>query len=101
VNSPPPKPEVILTNFFAEPTVLLVPITSRVIEAFKINFFFQILAILCENSDFTKIHYFAPLQSHESLQSQESEVLSIIRHRGTSKINVQLQHVLPTPVMQS
>jgi hypothetical protein len=26
VNSPPPKPEVILTNFFAEPTVLLVPI---------------------------------------------------------------------------
>jgi hypothetical protein len=31
VNSPPPKPEVILTNFFAEPTVLLVPITSRVI----------------------------------------------------------------------
>jgi hypothetical protein len=25
------KPEVILTNFFAEPTVLLVPITSRVI----------------------------------------------------------------------
>jgi hypothetical protein len=30
VNSPPPKPEVIRTNFFAEPTVLLVPITSRV-----------------------------------------------------------------------
>jgi hypothetical protein len=30
VNSLPPKPEVILTNFFAEPTVLLVPITSRV-----------------------------------------------------------------------
>jgi hypothetical protein len=29
VNSPPPKPEVIFTNFFAEPTVLLVPITSR------------------------------------------------------------------------
>ena len=28
-NSPPPKPEVILTNFFAEPTVLLMPITSR------------------------------------------------------------------------
>jgi hypothetical protein len=23
VNSPPPKPEVILTNFFAEPTVLI------------------------------------------------------------------------------
>jgi hypothetical protein len=30
VNSPQPKPEAILTNFFAEPTVLLVPITSRV-----------------------------------------------------------------------
>ena len=29
MNSPPPKPEGILTNFFAEPTVLLVPITSR------------------------------------------------------------------------
>jgi hypothetical protein len=29
VNSPPPKLEVTLTNFFAEPTVLLVPITSR------------------------------------------------------------------------
>jgi hypothetical protein len=29
VNSPPPKAEVILTNFFAEPTVLLVPITNR------------------------------------------------------------------------
>jgi hypothetical protein len=29
VNSSPPKSEVILTNFFAEPTVLLVPITSR------------------------------------------------------------------------
>jgi hypothetical protein len=32
VNTPPPKPEVILTNFFAEPTVLLVPITSRVAD---------------------------------------------------------------------
>jgi hypothetical protein len=29
VNSSPPKPEVILTKFFAEPTVLLVPIISR------------------------------------------------------------------------
>jgi hypothetical protein len=29
VNSSPPKPEVILTNFFAEPTVLLLPIPSR------------------------------------------------------------------------
>jgi hypothetical protein len=34
VNSPPPKPEAILTNFFAEPTVLLVPITSRVFRIF-------------------------------------------------------------------
>jgi hypothetical protein len=31
LHSPPPKPEVILKNFFAEPTVLLVPITSRAI----------------------------------------------------------------------
>jgi hypothetical protein len=37
VNSPPPKPEVILTNFFAEPTVLLVPITSRDYVAKKIK----------------------------------------------------------------
>jgi hypothetical protein len=37
VNSPPPKPEVILTNFFAEPTVLLVPITSRAIGTFDIS----------------------------------------------------------------
>jgi hypothetical protein len=29
VKSPAPTPEVILTNYFAEPTVLLVPITSR------------------------------------------------------------------------
>jgi hypothetical protein len=46
VNSPPPKPEVILTNFFAEPTVLLVPITNRdfvdyapVITNFELNGF--------------------------------------------------------------
>jgi hypothetical protein len=38
VNSPPPKPEVILTNFFAKPTVLLVPITSRVCSVYAINF---------------------------------------------------------------
>jgi hypothetical protein len=38
VNSPPPKPEVILTNFFAEPTVLLVAITSRVNVKYKQNF---------------------------------------------------------------
>jgi uncharacterized protein YcgL (UPF0745 family) len=37
VNSPPPKPEVILTNFFAEPTVLLVPITSRALANDEIN----------------------------------------------------------------
>jgi hypothetical protein len=37
VNSPPPKPEVILTNFFAEPTVLLVPITSRGIADFDVR----------------------------------------------------------------
>jgi hypothetical protein len=36
MNSPPPKPEVILTNFFAEPTVLLVPITSRELGFFLI-----------------------------------------------------------------
>ena len=35
MNSPPPKPEVITTNFFAEPTVLLVPITSRDIDTNK------------------------------------------------------------------
>jgi hypothetical protein len=29
--------EVILTNFFAEPTVLLVPITSRVIDVKKVT----------------------------------------------------------------
>jgi hypothetical protein len=37
VNSPPPKPEVILTNFFAEPTVLLVPITNRARWSTKLN----------------------------------------------------------------
>jgi hypothetical protein len=39
VNSPPPKPEIILTNFFAEPTVLLVPITSRGINSFYLVFY--------------------------------------------------------------
>jgi hypothetical protein len=38
MNSPPPKPEVILTNFFAEPTVLLVPITSREITILRFRF---------------------------------------------------------------
>jgi hypothetical protein len=43
VNSPPPKPEVILTNFFAEPTVLLVPIiTSRDIQIYSYG-------LLCEH----------------------------------------------------
>jgi hypothetical protein len=42
VNSPPPKPEIILTNFFAEPTVLLVPITSRVEREFFIRILFQV-----------------------------------------------------------
>jgi hypothetical protein len=42
VNSPPPKPEVILTNFFAEPTVLLVPINSRVNTFCKNNIFFYL-----------------------------------------------------------
>jgi hypothetical protein len=37
MNSPPPKPEVFLTNFFAEPTVLLVPITSRDFAVAKIE----------------------------------------------------------------
>ena len=39
MNSPPPKPEVILTNFFAEPTVLLVPITSRVYKLLNYSCF--------------------------------------------------------------
>jgi hypothetical protein len=38
VNSLPPKPEVILTNFFAEPTVLLVPITSRVYVSLRCSY---------------------------------------------------------------
>jgi hypothetical protein len=42
VNSPPPKPEVILTNFFAEPTVLLVPITSRDKAAVLSNDIFKV-----------------------------------------------------------
>jgi hypothetical protein len=42
VNSPPPKPVVILTNFFAEPTVLLVPITSREKRILKENETIQI-----------------------------------------------------------
>jgi hypothetical protein len=50
VNSPPPQPEVILTNFFAEPTVLLVPITSREFTGF--GFVYQCRSVL-ENIKFT------------------------------------------------
>jgi hypothetical protein len=49
LNSPPPKPEVILTIFFAEPTVLLVPITSR---AVTICPFTQINTIAYNNFSF-------------------------------------------------
>jgi hypothetical protein len=47
VNSPPPKPEVILTNFFAEPTVLLVPITSRGSSILK-RFESKNIILICE-----------------------------------------------------
>ena len=48
VNSPPPKPEVILTNFFVEPTVLLVPITSRAhVTVYNLPNY-QILSLLSE-----------------------------------------------------
>jgi hypothetical protein len=46
MNSPPPKPEVILTNFFAEPTVLLVPITSRVGAISKIQRFEHFIKLI-------------------------------------------------------
>jgi hypothetical protein len=46
VNSPPPKPEVILTNFIAEPTVLLVPITSRVSGVLHKKIYFYKIAIV-------------------------------------------------------
>jgi hypothetical protein len=49
VNSPPSKPEVILTNFFAEPTVLLVPITSR--EEHKVKLFFSNRDANCSTHD--------------------------------------------------
>jgi len=42
VNSPPPKLEVILTNFFAEPTVLLVSITSRAIGSMFFKYMLKI-----------------------------------------------------------
>ena len=50
VYSPPPKPEVILTNFFAEPIVLLVPITSRDIFDIKCG------EIYFENAQAVKIN---------------------------------------------
>jgi hypothetical protein len=46
VNSPAPKPEVILTNFFAEPTVLLVPIISRAFAQFLIIIIIIIIIII-------------------------------------------------------
>jgi hypothetical protein len=56
VNSPPPKPEVILTNFFAEPTVLLVPITSRAVRTLD----YESLVLLLWD-----IKYFFLIQSGE------------------------------------
>jgi hypothetical protein len=55
VNSPPPKPKVILTNFFAEPTVLLVPITSRDISISLCDFIidFKLWTGLLNFFDFT------------------------------------------------
>ena len=49
VGSPPPGPEVVLTNFFAEPTVLLVPIASRDVVMFYIvpNIVYQLLVNVC------------------------------------------------------
>jgi hypothetical protein len=55
VNSPPPKPEVILTNFFAEPTVLPVPITSRVVLFYTIQLLNGKKGILCNFVDFSLI----------------------------------------------
>ena len=50
MNSPPPKAEDIRTNFFAEPTVLLVPITSRVYCIFDVQ-----NLVLCLNRELIKI----------------------------------------------
>ena len=49
MNSPPPKPEVILTNFFAEPTVLLVPITSRVQATTQCKYYEHIVLLYLES----------------------------------------------------
>jgi hypothetical protein len=53
VNSPPPKPEVILTNFFAEPTVLLVPITSRDYDQAILFYIYQVLLVSHTTENFT------------------------------------------------
>jgi hypothetical protein len=58
VNSPPPKPEVILTNFFTEPTVLLVPITSHDFEVNPITHF-GVISLF--SSNFSKFNTFRPL----------------------------------------
>ena len=56
MNSPPPKPEIILTNFFAEPTVLLVPITSRGILTWEIIFIeYRIIAYVANVFDPSKV----------------------------------------------
>jgi hypothetical protein len=47
----PPKPEVILTNFFAEPTVLLVRITSRDLLILEFNF-----CCLCKIDQVQELH---------------------------------------------
>jgi ABC-type transporter Mla maintaining outer membrane lipid asymmetry ATPase subunit MlaF len=58
VNYPPPKPEVILTNIFAEPTVLLVPITSHVKELLimTLQLKFELILILIKS-------YFGPFKT--------------------------------------
>jgi len=61
VNSPPPKPEVILTNFFAEPTVLLVPITSRVYfpQKTQIIWLSNILALSISGDGYSRNAWYA------------------------------------------
>jgi hypothetical protein len=55
VTSAPPKPEIILTNFFAEPTVLFVPITSRAREGIKFTNIRQPMLKLKTHSDFSDL----------------------------------------------
>jgi hypothetical protein len=73
MNSPPPKPEVILTNFCTEPTVLLVPITSR--EYVKMHYnriiYMRTTNIYCltapdHNSSLTGIGF--PLPKHKRIE---------------------------------